>query len=223
MNKMILGAAAAAMAVVAAAPAYAATEEVFNENFETGFGKFTPTGNVTRVKGVAYTTNGNVFTGSEAAQANTYASFGAGSGRGTPVGGTLLAATIQGTANVLTRYTVTFAAGVIGSTADDQFLNFSATSTAGELLNENIKLINSTNLDNALRSYTFSFDTRGPISFNFFGEGVRNDGADTLLDNIVVTSTTGVPEMSTWGMMIVGFGIVGGTVRTRRRKTLIAA
>jgi hypothetical protein len=29
-----------------------------------------------------------------------------------------------------------------------------------------------------------------------------------------------VPEAATWGMMIVGFGIVGGTMRTRRREAL---
>ncbi len=218
MNKMILGAAAAAMAVVAAAPANAATS-VFNENFETGFGKFTPSGNVERIKGAAYTTGGNTFTGSAAAQDNTYAAFG--SGDESPVGGTLLAATINGPANVSTMYRLSFAAGVIGTNIASQFLNVTITNVDGQVLKQKIALTGSTNLDNALKDYTFDFTTSGPISFSFFGEGLRGDGADTLLDNITVTA--GVPEMSTWGMMIVGFGVVGGSLRTRRRKVVFAA
>ena len=38
-----------------------------------------------------------------------------------------------------------------------------------------------------------------------------------LLDNVSLTAA--VPEPATWGMMIVGFGAIGGTMRYRRRNT----
>jgi PEP-CTERM motif len=34
--------------------------------------------------------------------------------------------------------------------------------------------------------------------------------------------TPGVPEPTTWGMMVLGFGIVGGAMRSRRRRTTVA-
>jgi PEP-CTERM motif len=34
--------------------------------------------------------------------------------------------------------------------------------------------------------------------------------------------TPGVPEPTTWGMMVLGFGIVGGAMRSRRRRNAIA-
>ncbi|MGL6042555.1 MAG: PEPxxWA-CTERM sorting domain-containing protein, partial [Sandaracinobacteroides sp.] len=41
------------------------------------------------------------------------------------------------------------------------------------------------------------------------------------LDNVTVTSN--VPEPATWGMMILGFGLVGATMRRRRAGTLHVA
>lgn len=47
-------------------------------------------------------------------------------------------------------------------------------------------------------------------------------------NNVAVTGFTvspvggAVPEPATWGMMILGFGVVGGAVRHRRRSTKIA-
>lgn len=222
MKKMILGAAVLAMSATAAVPANAATS-VFNENFETGFGKFTPAGKVNVIQGSAYTAIG--FSGNAAAQANHYASFG--SGDTNPAGGTLLAATINSAATILTRYTLTFAAGVIGTNIDSQFLNVSVTqptsvvNPSGEVFNQDIMLIGSNNLNTALKQYSFTFDATGPVSLSFLGIGQRRDGADTLLDDVTLT-TSAVPEMSTWGMMILGFGVVGGSVRARRRKAVIA-
>jgi hypothetical protein len=229
MKKMILGAAVTAMAISVAVPAYAATE-IFNETFEGAngngsFGRFSPLGNVKVIRGDAYTTGGNMFTGSGDALTNHYASFGSGSATRPPFGGTLLAATIQATVGKLQRYRVSFDAGVIGASTASQFLGLSVTQPRGtgtpfSILEQEIELINSTNLNDALTNYTCEFDARGPISLSFYGSGERSDSADTLLDNV---SLSAVPEMSTWGMMILGFGVVGGSARARRRKTVFAA
>lgn len=217
MKKLVLGVVAVLMSTAVTAPAYAAKVvpvSVFNETFENNtFGKFTPQGKVNVVTGKAYTNIG--FTGDAAAQANHYASFG--SGNTSPSAGSLLAATINGAADKFTRYTLSFDAGVIGADVLSQYLSVAVSSVSGEVLNQTIDLTGSTNLNAALQPYSFTFDAKGPISFNFFGGGNPRDSADTLLDNVSVTAGA-VPEMGTWGMMIVGFGAIGGTLRTRRRR-----
>ena len=46
----------------------------------------------------------------------------------------------------------------------------------------------------------------------------------TLIDNLQVDATTpAVPEPATWAMMLVGIGCVGVGLRTRRKKSMIAA
>jgi hypothetical protein len=34
---------------------------------------------------------------------------------------------------------------------------------------------------------------------------------------------TGVPEISTWGMMLIGFGAAGAMMRSRRTRAVLAA
>lgn len=51
-----------------------------------------------------------------------------------------------------------------------------------------------------------------------WGSGVD---ADALQVRIGAT-TSGVPEASTWAMMLGGFGLVGGTMRARRRSVAFA-
>ena len=53
---------------------------------------------------------------------------------------------------------------------------------------------------------------------------VNSVGAD--IDAVGAISTrlvTGVPEASTWAMLIVGFGAVGGTMRRRTRRSAAIA
>lgn len=53
----------------------------------------------------------------------------------------------------------------------------------------------------------------------FFGVGAglnANLAFDVIGDAVI-------PEPGTWALMIAGFGMVGGTVRARRRKTIVAA
>ena len=51
------------------------------------------------------------------------------------------------------------------------------------------------------------------------GPGVL-DGANAdlvVLDDFLFGEPTAVPEPATWAMMILGFGLIGGVLRARRR------
>ena len=65
--------------------------------------------------------------------------------------------------------------------------------------------------------------TYTPFTYNFFATGasttltfasLTGNAYGPVLDNVAVTA---VPEPATWGMMLLGFGAVGGMVRSRRR------
>ncbi len=66
----------------------------------------------------------------------------------------------------------------------------------------------------------FNFGNGGQFSLglsdvNFGTPGSSNvRGTFTLLSD----STPAVPEPATWAMMLIGFGVVGGTMRSRRRQ-----
>ncbi|WP_188764074.1 PEPxxWA-CTERM sorting domain-containing protein, partial [Sandarakinorhabdus glacialis] len=57
-----------------------------------------------------------------------------------------------------------------------------------------------------------------------FGKGVSNyaTGSHFSLDNFVGDAVGGVPEPATWGMMIVGFGLVGAAARRRKALAVTA-
>ncbi|KQS04017.1 hypothetical protein ASG11_06930 [Sphingomonas sp. Leaf357] len=48
-----------------------------------------------------------------------------------------------------------------------------------------------------------------------------NANAEFVLDNVVVNAAA-VPEPATWGMMILGFGMIGAAARSRKVKTSVA-
>ena len=68
-----------------------------------------------------------------------------------------------------------------------------------------------------LQSFTFTTATGGNLVFTEHGP---SDQQGNLLDT--VNLNTGVPEPSTWAMMLVGFGGLGGLLRSRRRKLALA-
>lgn len=49
-------------------------------------------------------------------------------------------------------------------------------------------------------------------------------GRGVQIDNLLVTGTlpSAVPEPATWAMMIMGFGLAGGAIRSRRRRLALA-
>jgi hypothetical protein len=61
---------------------------------------------------------------------------------------------------------------------------------------------------------------------SFTAAGVSNllvQGASGALGSYTSSLTLVVPEPATWGMLIVGFGAAGVALRTRRRRTSVAA
>lgn len=57
------------------------------------------------------------------------------------------------------------------------------------------------------------------VTLSFFSNRLGNPYNDFALDDIsftrVDTQTSAVPEPATWGMMVLGFGLVGGAIRRR--------
>ncbi len=65
-------------------------------------------------------------------------------------------------------------------------------------------------------AYTFA-----PTSYQFFRfEGLNFSNGARLLE---IDGVSGVPEPATWGMMIAGFGLMGGALRSTRRRRAFAA
>jgi hypothetical protein len=55
----------------------------------------------------------------------------------------------------------------------------------------------------------------GDYMFSFTGNNTNASG--TLTGNVTISA---VPEAGTWGLMLLGFGAIGLTMRTRRRTVL---
>ena len=71
-------------------------------------------------------------------------------------------------------------------------------------------------IDNMRGFQTLNFNRAGLTSFSFTGP-LQID--DVTLDGMI---SGAVPEPSTWAMLIVGMGLVGGTMRSRRRNAALA-
>ncbi|MFM9828037.1 MAG: PEPxxWA-CTERM sorting domain-containing protein [Sphingomonas sp.] len=69
------------------------------------------------------------------------------------------------------------------------------------------------------RLFTTRFVTTGPQTLTFAATGV-SDSLGGYIDDI---SLSGVPEPTTWALMIGGFGMVGGAMRRRGSRKLVAA
>jgi hypothetical protein len=64
------------------------------------------------------------------------------------------------------------------------------------------------------REFTFLFDTVGPIPVNT--AWTFNNFRITTTDQTSAVPGAAVPEPGTWALMILGFGAVGGAMRSRR-------
>jgi hypothetical protein len=69
-----------------------------------------------------------------------------------------------------------------------------------------------------------SFTNLTSVTMTALGAPRRN-GPEFLIDDIVVNGTfnAAVPEPSTWAMMVVGFGLLGGAMRASRRRRALSA
>lgn len=54
-----------------------------------------------------------------------------------------------------------------------------------------------------------------------FGGYISDEGIDNLITNGAGSVVGGVPEPTTWALLVGGFGLVG--VAARRRRTVVAA
>jgi hypothetical protein len=76
-----------------------------------------------------------------------------------------------------------------------------------------------TDLNTIFSSFNSAFTAQGAltrISFSVAGQNSVN--VDGLLDNVSISGA--VPEPATWGMLIVGFGAMGGAIRASRRRRI---
>jgi hypothetical protein len=63
-----------------------------------------------------------------------------------------------------------------------------------------------------------------PGSYQLRFAEVDNAGFFNLgVDNVSINATSGVPEPATWAMMLLGFGVVAGAMRSARRKKVVDA
>lgn len=67
-------------------------------------------------------------------------------------------------------------------------------------------------------SHTVNFTANAGDTITFWATGA-SDSYGGYLDNITISA---VPEPATWAMMIAGFGLAGGMVRSARRRSVIA-
>lgn len=212
MNKFIIG--LAGLAALAAFPANAATL-VFSENFENGLGVFSDTsGAVGTPSGQDYVNlAGSGFTGTGNSLTNNFVAFAAGNsaafGRISTTFNTVLG----------TLYTINFDYGAIGNPGNEpQSLFYTANGGGIDELNFS-PLPTTNNLNTLFKRAQSQFTGNGsPVTISFRGVGAANDNADVLLDNVSVRSGA-VPETSTWAMMILGLGTVGGVMRRARRSS----
>ena len=218
MRKLALVPAAAA-ALSLAAPATAATT-IFSENFESGLGVFTTSGQVGINTGQAYADCCGAF-GSAAALANHFVAFGSG---GLPAG--TLSTTFNTVAGV--EYTLTFERAALGAPADnlgsDSSLQFDFDGGIGGLVA--VTDVNN-NLDSGFLTTHFNFIATGStttLSITSFDEAVFDRNLDQILDNISVTvaEVAAVPEPASWAMMLVGFAGMGLAMRRRRSAAMEA-
>ena len=69
----------------------------------------------------------------------------------------------------------------------------------------------------ALFSNSFGFATTGPV-FNL-PPGYTANAGDYLVNNRFVRLNGAIPEPSTWAMLIIGFGVIGASLRITRRSS----
>ncbi len=187
--------------MVAAAPASAAP--IISENFNTGFGVFTVEGPTidrnTARPGYQVCCGA---TGSDAALDNPFVVFGAGNvtNRGS------IFTEFQTALGVL--YTLSFRAGAFGEGTTNLSYSFGGVSNTLTLAANN-------NVDTTFSTYTAQFvGTGNPTALSFSSRGAGTN-IDPVLDDVSVQAA--VPEPATWGMMMLGFGGLGYSMRRRTK------
>ena len=212
MRKSTLALAAFA-ALSAAAPAGAATT-LISENFNSGLGVFTATGQVGINTGNGYNSCCQT-TGSAANMSNPFVAFGSNN----QPSGTLTSPTFDFL--VGETYTVDFDFGELGAGTEilTILLGSFGTVTVSKAADDNLD----TTFSHVHASLTV-FSNAGPGTVRISSSGGNN--VDSILDNFVLTTTanvSSVPEPGTWAMMLVGFAGIGAALRRRKIPALAKA
>ena len=203
MSRLLL-VGAAALAVISASPASAAT--IFNETFESGYGVFTPSGRVDILTGNDYVPCCGTF-GSAASMANHFVSFGSGN----EPSGTIMSTSFNTVLGSL--YTLSFDFAALGSGTESLIFQ-----VAGQTFTVNP--IANNDLDTTFANTSFNFaGTGGLTTLTIFSGGIAN--VDAIVDNISVVDA--VPEPGIWAMLLLGFGAIGWQLRRRGRPQILTA
>lgn len=105
-------------------------------------------------------------------------------------------------------YTLAFDYGVFGSQPQALEVLFNATSLG------TVNLASGTTfLPDVLKPFSFAFTASGPGTLSFIDRSRVTDSVDSFLDNVTVSA--GVPEPSTWAMMLIGFAGLAYAARRR--------
>jgi hypothetical protein len=215
MNRMIFACIAALTFAVSAAPASAQVS--FSSSPSAGasssgvtfdFDTTTP----------AFTGGGQVVTGSATPYAQPVGSTGSYFAVGPNNGGTASSLFFGNTAALSS---VSWIWGSLDNYNSIQFFGEGGALSGGLITGDMISAPAAANGDQG------SALTNRLVTFNFEGASQLVRGVNLVstvdaleIDNITLTAA--VPEPATWAMMIVGVGLVGGTMR-RRQRTLVAA
>ena len=198
MKKLSLAALGLVATVTVAAPA-SAQELVTNGGFETGsFSGWTQFVNT----GFTNVSTQNIATGGTAAAGTYNANFG-------PVGST--GGIFQNLATVAGRtYNIAFTLAGANSGPNSFLATFGGTT------------LRSTANTGAFGNTVFSYAVAATGASSELRFTFQHDPSYFTLDGVSVTAAAAVPEPATWGLMILGFGAVGGAMRSRRRTTRVA-
>lgn len=193
-----------------AAPATAA-ELITNGSFSAGLTGWyltaLPATDVIVTPGQPYTGIGG--TGSLTSLSNPFADFGGGNEPNV--------STLSQTFNTVAdaTYFLSFSAGAFGPSGGLQTFTYSVTGSPSGTAT----VTNDNNFDTTFKTFGQSFVALGgPTTVSFTLAGNTSINQDGFLDNVSVTGP--VPEPATWAMMLMGFGMVGVGLRSRRKPTV---
>ena len=211
--RTVLAASSIALGAVIAAHSASAAELIHNGDFEAGGGSLaswtvalTGAGNANVLTAAGYNPCCGTFGTEPAYSHNHFVEFGDGNVLGTQE--------ISQTFNTLAghAYVISFDLGAFGGGFNTMAFNVGP-------LSDSITASANNNADTTFGQFTYTLMSTGglkTISFSVASTGA--DNTDAILDNVSVHGDLvgGVPEPTTWALMLTGFGGLGAVLRRRR-------
>ncbi|MBW8752726.1 MAG: PEP-CTERM sorting domain-containing protein [Sphingomonadales bacterium] len=210
MRKIFIAAAAAAL--LPAAPAYAATTIVPQDNSSPGPTLVFTSGNATATFGATYSVDDTSFVDSfffTLAQAANL------------TGGQLL--TSAGGSSAPFKADLDISLVNLASGASTLFSFAKSSTPSGTDKTEQFD-IPAANLNQLFAAGTYSFNVMGfadNVSASAAGNGAGPGSYSGSLTFAAAPVAQSVPEPSTWAMMLLGFGVIGVTMRSAKRPIMV--